>query len=363
MMDSSPNPARTALREIVSWDSGPVVSIFLPQDPARTDLDPIQLKACAQWVQESLVRDHHESTETAERLARPLLDAAGVPPTPGHGRAWFLREGYAISLALTGCRNLVMEIGGVPDTLRLLPHVFNGPDYVVLAISQNHPRAFRANRSTITPLEIANLPKSLSDALWYVRREPTLERHGSGAAHMGGGGQQYRKDDIHQFLHLVDKALCTALAGSHSPLVVMGVGYEAAMFINESHYRHVVRTPVTGNPDAVDLDTIHRLSLSVLGTQPGPADAALARARELAGTGLAISDAAEILEAAHRGAVDQLLVARSLTGDDAYRGPLEPRREQLATALNRAMDCGATAHVVSDEELPPGAVATALLRY
>lgn len=363
MTNTHPNPTRAALRDFASWDSGPVVSIFLPQDPTRTDLDPIQLKACAQWVEESLVRDHQQSHTDAEEMVAPLLDAASGTTRPGHGHAWFLSPHCSVSLPLHGFTDLVMEIGGVPDTLRLLPHLSTGPDYVVVAISQKHVRVFRANRTSIEALEVAGLPKSLDDALWYIRREPTFERHGSGAMHMAGGGQDFRKSDLHQYLHLVDKALCTALAGTHAPLVVMAVGYEASMFINESHYRHIVHLPITGNPDNIDPQIIHERSWAIMSAQAGPAEEAVARARRLAGTGMTVSDTDEIVRVAHAGAVDLFLVARSLTNTGAYRGALDAVREQLATALNLAMANGAAAHVVADVDLPDGSLATAVLRY
>ena len=206
----------------------------------------------------------------------PITIAANAVPS-GYGATpqWSITtpvEGSPCSSAawtvVQGVRDLWFR---APDTLRLLPHLSVGPDYFVLAISQNHARVFRANRLSIEPFEVKDLPKSLEDALWYVHREPTMERHGSGAGHMSGGGQQYHKNDIHQYLHQVDKALGVALAGSHAPLVVMGVGYEASMFINESHYRHVVHTPVSGNPDQVDLLTIHARTWAVVSEQIGRA--------------------------------------------------------------------------------------------
>ena len=363
MTITHPNPTRAALRDFASWDKGPVVSIFIPQDPTRTDLDPLQLKASAQWVQESLVRDHQQSQVDAEQMVAPLLEAAVATPQPGHGHAWFLNSHCSVSLPLHGLTEMVIEIGTVPDTLRLLPYLSTGPDYVVVAISQKHVRVFRANRTSIEPLEVVDLPKSLDDALWYVRREPTLERHGSGAAHMSGGGQDYRKNDLHQYLHLIDKALCTALTGTHAPLVVMAVGYEASMFINESHYRHIVHSPITGNPDNVDPQTIHERSWAIISGQAGPAEAAVARARRLAGTGMTVSDIDEIIRAARSGAVDLFLVARSLTNSAAYQGSLDPLRQELSLALNLSMANGAAAHVVADGELPDGSLATAVLRY
>ena len=363
MTNQSPNPTRAALRTLASWTTGPVVSIFLPQDPTRPDKDQTQLKNAVQWAQESLVNEHGQSAAQAIALLAPIASAAASSGEPGHGTAWFASPEHSLRLILPGITDAAVEIGDAPDTLRLLSHLSTGPDYVVLAVSQKHVRAFRANRFAIEPLDVKDLPKSLDDALWYIQREPTFERHGSGAMHASGGGQQYHKDDIHQYLHMVDRALCAALAGSHAPLVVMGVGYEASMYINESHYRHVVHTPVAGNPDSLDLASIHERSWAVVSAQSGPADAAASRARQLAGTGRAVTGIDEIVQASQAGSVDQFLVAHSLTNGGEYRGRLDGDRARLSAALTEAMAHGAAAHVVDDSSLPVGAVAVAVLRF
>lgn len=363
MTNQSPNPTRAALRNLSSWTTGPIVSIFLPQDPTRPDTDQTRAKNAVQWAQDSLVNDHGQSAAEAAAILAPVEQASVAQAPAGHGTAWFVSPHHSLHLALPGVTDEAIEIGDAPDTLRLLSQLSTGPDYVVLAVSQKHARVFRANRFTIEPLEVKDLPKSLDDALWYVQREPTFERHGSGAVHASGGGQQYHKDDIHQYLHLVDRAVCAALAGSHAPLVVMGVGYEASMYINESHYRHVIHTPVPGNPDALDLASIHERSWAVVSSQSAPADAAAARARQLAGTGRAVTNIDEIVDASRSGSVDQFVVAHSLTNGGERRGRLDGDRAKLSAALTEAMAHGAAAHVVPDDALPTGAVAVAVLRY
>lgn len=362
MTNPIPNPIRRAVREFSTWEPGPVVSVFLQQDPYRPDLDTLQLKAAVQWAQEALVNDHGLEAAAAASLLAPLGEAINEPPVPGHGLAWFAGPDRAVRIDVPGTTESAVEIGDAADTLRLLPYLTIGPEYYVLTVSQNHARVFKANRISIEPIQVKDLPSSMEDALWYIEREPTFERHGSGAMHASGGGQQYRKNDIHQYLHYIDKAIGAALAGSHAPLVVMGVGYEAAMFINESHYRHVVPTPVSGNPDALDLETIHAKSWELVSAHDERAQAAASRARALAGTGKAVTDPAEIVAAAQAGTVDALVVARSLTGGER-QGTLDPIRAELSTALSFSLAYGATAHVVDDDQLPAGAVAAAVLRY
>ena len=76
MTNASPNPARSALREFASWTTGPVVSIFLPQDPNRPDLDPLQLKAAVQWA-----NDQRLLLTVQSRDQRSLVVLAADPRT------------------------------------------------------------------------------------------------------------------------------------------------------------------------------------------------------------------------------------------------------------------------------------------
>jgi hypothetical protein len=352
-----------ALAAFTTWNSTPVVSVFVPLDPTRTDADPVQLNSIAGWAEAALVADHGLDRAAAAAVLAPLSEAIPASLPSRRGAAWFLAPGRATCMSLPAPVELAVEIGDVADSLCLLPYLGNGPEYYVVAISQHRVRVFRCSHYEIEPVQVPQLPKSLEDALWYVQREPTFERHGSGTVHASGGGQQYHKDDIHQFLHLVDKALAPMLVGSHAPLVVMGVGYEASMFINESHYRHVVPTPLSGNPDTADVATIHQRSWDLIGSQPGPAGAAAARVRELLGTGRAVTDFDEIASAAANGAVDALVVARSMTEPGDRRGSMSPQRSQLARAVNAALAAGGHAYVVEPGELPTGAMAAAVLRY
>ena len=97
--------------------------------------------------------------------------------------------------------------------------------------------------------------------------------------------------------------------------------------------------------------------------QSGPAQAAAARARSLAGTGKCATSISEISTAAETGAVDQLVIAQTLTNGGERRGRLDDTRAQLSTALNHSLANGAGAHLVDDGELPVGSVAAAVLRY
>jgi hypothetical protein len=358
-MDSATYPDLRLVRELAEWPEGAVVSIYVPVDPAHRDVDRVSLKASLQWAGEELVARHHFTPADAAALTA----AADMPAAMQSGTVvWFLGRGRGRCVLLPEPVGPATVVGEVADVMGLLPYLGDNGAYFVLALSQHRVRLFRASRYRIDPVTVPDLPKSLEEALWFVHREPTFERHGSGAMHASGGGREWHKDDMQRFVQLVDEAVLPVLRGSTAPLVVLGVGYEAAMFVNVSRYRHVVREPVEGNPDSLDADQVHERSWAVAKDRVSVAGDLLAKARELLGTGMAVSDAVELRTAAVSGAVGSLLVTPAATAVPTVQRELGAEREALCRAVLSAAASGAGLFVAPDDRLPGGGAAVALLR-
>jgi hypothetical protein len=156
---------------------------------------------------------------------------------------------------------------------------------------------------------------------------------------------------VHRFVQLVDEAVVATTRTSadlrQRPLVVVGVGYEAAMF-RDVHGDAVL---VEANPDHWSQAQLHERTWPVVSRRSGPAQIAAARVAERAGTGNALLQPDDIRKAAEEGAVSDLLVARSATGVP-----------DLDEAVLAAVASGASVWSVDDDRLPTGAPAAALLR-
>ena len=357
-MDEARVPDVRTIRDLADWPTGPVASVYVPVDPAHRDVDRVMLNAALQWVRECLVSDH--GFEEAD--AATMTHAASLPPAvPTGSVVWFLGR------SCSRCVTLPVPIGpravvdDVPDVVGLVPFLDGGAHFV-LALSQHRVRLFRAGRYSIEPIAVPDLPKSLEEALWYVRREPTFERHGSGAVHASGSGREWHKDDVQRFVELVDAAIFPVLRGSTAPLVVLGVGYEAAMFVNTTRYRHVVREVVEGNPDSLDAVEVHARSWGAVRDRNGGGRELLAAAYELVGTGLAVVDRGEMLAAAESGAVANLLVSPTAAAVPTGNGVLGEERTSLCRAVLMSAANGAAIVLAPDDPLPDDAPAVALLR-
>lgn len=358
-MDHAATPDLRTVRDLSEWPEGAVVSLYVPVNPAHRDVDRVALKAALQWAEEELVAHHGFSPADAGALA----GAASVPAAVQAGTVvWFLGRDRARCVLLPEPIGPSTVVGPVPDVLGVLPYLGDNGNYFALALSQHRVRLFRASRYRIESVKVPDLPKSLEEALWFVRREPTFERHGSGVMHASGGGREWHKDDMQRFVQLVDEALLPVMRGSTAPLVVLGVGYEAAMFVNVSRYRHVVREPVEGNPDSLDAEQVHARSWAVAKDRVSAVGDLLAKARELMGTGMAVADATELSAAAVSGAVGSLLVSPTATAVPTAPGELDSAREALCRVVLWSVGSGAGVFVAPDDRLPGGAAAVALLR-
>lgn len=367
------HPDRALFDELAEWDSPadrpdhvPVVSLYVPVDPMQRHLDRLELRAAVAWAEHSLVHDHgvHRADAIAmlAPISAPEYTHTGNGETPMRGVAFFVSPLGSTGASLPGAVGPSVTIGTVADTIGLVPFVDSGPSYFVLAFSQHDVRLFAADRFGARSKRVPDLPRNLDDALWYVRREPTFERHGSGVMHMSGDGRSHHKEDLHRFAQLVAAAVEPVMGASTDPLVVMGVGHETAIVADVFGHRPVLRAD-TGSPDHFTPSTVHELSWGVVAEHADPAGEAVAMVRELLGTGRAVTAVADIDEWARQGAVQALLVSRPLTDPPRTQGSLEGDRALLADSITHAVTTGASVHAVEPDRLPSGCVAAAVLRW
>jgi hypothetical protein len=354
-----PHPAPAVVAELAGWTKGPVVSVYLPVAPAGRDPEfASRRRRAAQTAREQLVSKFGVNPAGAAEMVAPIADGPSPFNPTSRGGAWFIGpEGVRI-LDFPVPVGPAVEVEALPDLLRVLPFLDEGPQFVLVALSQKHVRVLKGDRFRLEQLTVPGMPKELADAVWYRKREPQLIRQASGAMHGTGGAADLHKEDVRIFVHAVQKALEPVVAATPLPLVVVGVGYEAAMLVNEWGPRPAVA--VAGNPDHLNDAELHERAWQAASSlSDGPA-AIAAKTRELAGTGRVALDADGIVAAAERGALSDLLVARPLT----VGGHRDLDHGALVHAVAVALGAGrAAVHVVGVDEMPVGASVAGVLRY
>lgn len=353
---------------LVGWDAPLLVSAFVPVDfsrPQPTQAITKALRHAAQMASTTLTTEHGMEPGAAAAFVAPLTDETLLDDVPNSARglAVFLSPERALHLALPIEVGPAVEVGDRLDVLRLLPAFVDDIEFFAVTIDKKGAQLFSGSRFDFQPVPVPEMPGSIEDALWYIRREPILNRHGSGVIHGAGGGQDLRKDDVRQYIHLIDKAITPALNGADAPLVVIGVEYEAAMFINHTQYRHTVDLPISGSPESMQPDELHRRSWELVRSQARSASDALEQLRQLAGTGKTATDPDDVVAASRNGSVRDLLVARSATdGGETPPVPADERRT-VVVAVNEGLRHQARIHIVDDDTLPGDTRVAAVLRY
>ncbi len=361
-------PNHSTLSTLAEWRGSPLVSAFVPvnsSQPQGRQAAARAVRHVAQMAAARLTAEHGMDPGVAAIFVSPMTDEAlldGVPLS-SRGLAMFASAKRCETMPLPLAVGPAVETGDRLDLLRLLPMLCGNREFYTVTIDQKGAHLFRGDRFELTPVHVDELPGSIEDTLWYIRREPILNRHGSGVIHGAGGGQDLRKDDVRHFIHLIDKAVTTELDGSDAPLVVVGVDYEAAMFINHTRYRHAVKPAILGSPDSMPIAEIHRRSWELVHAQDDAGAAVLRQFYNLAGTGKAATAPSEIVAASEQGVVRELLVAASATDGGQTPALTAAERHAIVVAVNQALLHKADIHIVDDASLPDGIRVGAVLRY
>jgi hypothetical protein len=157
-------------------------------------------------------------------------------------------------------------------------------------------------------------------------------------------------------------------------LVLAGVEYLFPIYRQANTYPHLVDEGIMGNPDELSAKALHGRAWSVV--EPlflKAQDQAVARYKQLAGTGLASSNLESIVRAAYHGRVESLFVPVGIQqwgrfDPDANvvhsRPNPEPEDQDLLDlATIQTLLHSGTVYAVKPDEVPDGVVQAAVFRY
>jgi hypothetical protein len=379
------------LRALAGAPRGRCVSIFQPTHRGGSDTRT--------YVQEDLVRFKNllrgaeqrleaagVATRDAQELLRPartLLDDAEFWQYQSDGLAVFLAPSvfrtYRVPLP-------VPELVVVADAFHLKPllTLLSGDGvFYVLALSQNAVRLLEATRDRVSEVDLSTAPRSLQEALRYDDPERQLQFHtgapgpgGRRAAmfHGHGVGTDDAKDNLLRYCQQIDRGLGEVLRGSQTPLVLAAVESVQAVYRKASTQARLLDAGIPGNPEALRAEELRARAWPLVEPEFRRArEAALARYRELAGTGKATSALELVLPAAAQGRIDVLFVPVGVQRwgrfdpestalelhDDAKPGDDDLlNHAAVHTVLSRG-----TVYAVPPGDMPDGAPVAAVFRY
>lgn len=354
------------LRDLAA-QPGPCVSIYLPtyRFGPDTRTNGPRLKRLIDEAAKALTAGE-TGVDEAERILSPLrnlVQEASLWQSASDGLALFAAPGFARWFRLPIPVAEEVRVADAFRVLPLLPVLTGDGEFLILALSQASVRLFAATRSTVEELDRGDLPGSIDEALGELERERQLTGHSGGIGvqvlHGQMSGAEVDKSVLEEYLRAVADGLRKRLGGAERrPLVLAAVANYLPVFKDVISYPNLVDGVVAGNPDRRSAKELQMSAWPVVAFKfREPVTQALAKFAELGGTGKALTDIEEILEAAGSGRVETLLFGPGLPiAEPVVNGIDSVDRAILATLT------GAGKIYAAGEDLDPGAVA-AVLRY
>lgn len=371
---------RPDLDNLLRTQAGPCVSIFLPTQRTGRELqqNPIRLKNLLREAEQRLSDLGVRGVESITKPAHDLESDSFFWRHQSGGLALFLAPEFAESYTLPVAFEDLVVVADHFHLKPILPLMSSGEHFYVLGLSQKYVKLFRGGRYSIGEVRLSGVPASLSDALQYDDREPSLQSHGGGGAraifHGQGLGKDDPKDDIKRYFRLIDAGLHEILKDERAPLVLAGVDYLLPLYREVTEYPHVMPDGVVGSPERVSTEELHARAWEIV-TPLFDKDCENAKARYLAvaDTPTGTADVKRAIRAAHQGRVETLFVALGKhlwgTWDETTEAihihdtPESGDVDLLDSAAAQAWLHGGTVYAVPPDEVPGDRQLAAVLRY
>ncbi|MGB3768718.1 MAG: hypothetical protein WA947_19345 [Phormidesmis sp.] len=381
--------SKTGLQTLADTQESPCVSIYIPthQLGAETQQDPIRLKNQLSKAEKMLAETGVDAND-ATTLLQPAADLVNNQDFWQHqntGLALFLSPGkfhqYTVPVSFE-------ELVIVSDQFHikpLLPLLANDGQFYILAASQNKVGLYQATHNSVQAVDLGSTPLDLATALRYDDPEESIQGHSASRSSGKGGdgqmvfnGQGSGKDsentDILRFFQAVADGVQNALAGQQAPLVFMGVDFLFPMYKQANNYPHLMEEAVAYQPDQLSPEEIRDRAFKLVEPKfQTDRKAVSEQYGSLQNNNQATADLSMILDAAHNGQIDTLLLASNThkwgsfdvkaRQADFHAERTASSRDLLDLAASKAMATDAKVYIVDRDEVPEKADAAATLRY
>lgn len=315
-------PTQADIDTITSLNqAGPAVSLYMPthRSGPGVDGDAKRWKNLVNAADAGLAQTGLRRPDIDALLgpARALQNSTMEWQYMGDGLAMFLRPGWEKTLRMP---LQVPEIAAVGDKVvvsPLLRYVTTDDRFLVLTVSQRLVRVLAGTGHGLEQVILDDIPTSLREVIEPPEpRSDTMTRPVSGgrarAVFYGHGAadDDFKKDQIQQFLDIVAHGLAKFLVDQDLPVVLVGLPRMVGAYRAENTYAKVLADTVQSNPDPMSEEEIHAAVWPIIEKYlEEERQGAINRFDELNGTGKTAVDAHEVEAAAAEGRVDTLFLS------------------------------------------------------
>ncbi len=302
-------------------DKGGVhLSLFLPTHRVTADdrTDQLRWKNLIHRSEAVLGDTGLSRTEVADLLqpAHDLLDDPFEWQHMSDGLAMFLGRGEPQIYRLPFSVPELAVVGERYVTGPLLRAVTHDSDFLLLAVSQRDVRLMQGTANSVEQIQLRDVPGDLREVMERPdhRSDSQTHRRAGGRAAvfygMGGVDDDFKAEELQEFLRVVANGLQKVLAPQRRPLVLVGLPDNIATFRSVSSYGHILDSDVRTNPDGLSADQLHELAWpTVEAILDKERTEALDRIGEAIAHDRGAATADAVAQAAAQGRVDTLFVA------------------------------------------------------
>jgi hypothetical protein len=383
---------RAELEQLMRKEQQGCVSIYLPTHRTGTDAqqDPIRLKNLLIKAEKDL-SDRGVGRRDVQEMLEPasvLLQDSDFWQHQSDGLAIFLSSNRVRRYRLPLNFEELVVVSDHFHIKPLLPLFTGDGQFYILALSQNEVRLLLGTRYSVSQIDIGQVGGSLAEAIPSANHQMSLQLHSSGSIGgmsgrssatfhgQGGGSDESDKNELLRYFRLVSDGLTEFLQGDRVPLVLAGVEYLLPIYKEANTYPNLIDTVITGNPDLLSADELHKSAWDILSPRFQVAhEEAIAHYRQLAGQASErVTDTLEkIVLAASDGRIETLFIAAGVqqwgifnpdTNEINLHDQMESGDEPLLDlAAVQTYLKGGTVYTVEPDKVPGGTSAAAVLRY
>lgn len=379
------------LKTLVEQPQGVCTSIYMPTYRAgsETQQNPIRFKNLIKQAETQLQENHLSSTDALAILQPAFdLDRDDFWQHQDEGLAIFLANGFFRYYCLPLKFNELVVVSDRFHLKPLMPLLTGDGEFYILSLTKKQIRFFEANRYSINPVEVENMPQSMDEVLHEdeiqkgVQQRIATSKGGTansfqqpGSFHgQGSPDVDKHQRDILQFCYAIDRALHEKLRNKQGPLILMGTENFLPLYREANTYPHLLEEDIPENPKILKPEELHAAAWPVV--EPYFAQSqqqAIEHYRELTATGRTSTKLEEVVPAAFYGRVEQLFVAVGVQQWGSFdpqanalsvHRDVEPGDEDLLnTAAIQTVLNGGTVYAVEPDRVPDSAPLAAAFRY
>lgn len=373
---------KTFLSRLVAYRDEPCLSIYMPTQKVtgRRPKNRIVFKNLLREARDCLIDYGLRPVEARDFLApaAKLLKDALFWEYQGNGLALFLSRDIFEQFFSPIAFDKRVSVAHRFYLKSLLPLLYGGDHFFLLAVSMKEVRLFRISASTLDEIHSEEAPAAV------FRRSPKRQIQvvagsqpgGSGQAavfHGYGSGAKEDKSGLLQYLRHVADVVSNLLGDERAPMILAGLDQIRAAYSQVNRYPYLVESSIAGNPYSYSREELHRTALAAMEPQLKQWRGEVLTRFALGDLeGRISTDVAPILQAAADGGVEVLLVssgAELFARHDFDTGRVDLHTEYQAgdvdildEAVVRTMLTGGEVYCMEEDEMPAHLPIAALLR-